>query len=142
VYVSSAVEIFSSQDLDHLLAKSRANNRERDITGMLLYSDGNFMQFLEGPEPEVLKLMEIVKADPRHRGLMVLLEEDQPERQFAHWSMGFKKFKDGERFEIPGHSDFLNLPMTSEQFLLNPSRSVQLLLSFKRMVGGGLASVS
>jgi hypothetical protein len=135
VYVSSAVEVFSQQELEALLKKSRMNNCEREITGMLLYKEGNFMQFLEGPKAQVIKLMDIVKADPRHRGLMVLLQEEQPERLFSEWSMGFKKYNKGDKLVIPGHSDFLNLPLTSEEFMANPSRSMQLLLSFKKTVG-------
>jgi hypothetical protein len=134
VYVSSAVELFTNDELEALLDKSRKNNHARDVTGMLLYKDGNFMQFLEGPRENVTALSEKIGADPRHRGMMVLLEEEKPERQFSEWSMGFKKYKSGEKIEIPGYTDFLNLPLTSEQFLKNPSRTLQLLLSFKKTV--------
>ncbi len=93
------------------------------------------MQFLEGPRDRVIPLTEKIKADPRHRGMMVLLQEEKAERQFAEWSMGFKKYNSSEKLIIPGHSNFLDLPLTSEQFLLNPSRTMQLLLSFKKTVG-------
>lgn len=45
-YVSSVVEPFSERELGELLPKSRENSRRLDITGMLLYKDGNFMQVL------------------------------------------------------------------------------------------------
>ena len=48
VYVSSAVDLFSDEELLKLLDVSRKNNQALDVTGMLLYKGGNFMQFLEG----------------------------------------------------------------------------------------------
>ena len=129
VYVSSAVELFSDAALNELLEKSRTNNSARGVTGLLLYKEGNFMQFLEGPKEQVLEVMNKVKADPRHRGVIVLLQEEHEGREFEEWSMGFKKLH-GEK-GVTGYSEVLNLPLTSEEFLLHPSKSLQLLLSFK-----------
>ena len=134
VYVSSAVELFSEQELMTLLEKSRKNNSTLDITGMLLYKDGNFMQFLEGPKEAVLALIATIKLDARHRGIIILLHEDHAEREFKEWSMGFKKLDSNASLEVPGYSDLLELPLTSEQFLLNPSKALKLLLSFKNVM--------
>jgi hypothetical protein len=134
VYVSSAVELFSEQELTTLLEKSRKNNGTLDITGMLLYKDGNFMQLLEGPKEAVLALVAKIKLDTRHRGIIVLLHEDHAEREFNQWAMGFKKLDSDASLEVPGYSDFLDLPLTSEQFLLNPSKALKLLLNFKKVM--------
>jgi hypothetical protein len=48
VYVSSATKPFSPDELSELLAQARVDNAALGITGMLLYSNGNFMQVLEG----------------------------------------------------------------------------------------------
>ena len=130
VYVSSAVELFSDSELNELLTKSRVNNSARGVTGLLLYKDGNFMQFLEGPKEQVMEVMTKVKADPRHRGVIVLLQEEHEGREFEEWSMGFKKLKSSDG-KVDGYNEVLNLPLTSEEFLLHPSKSLQLLLSFK-----------
>jgi hypothetical protein len=53
VFVSSAVELFSRGQLEDLLKKSRQNNGAVDLTGMLLYKDGNFMQCSERPKEAV-----------------------------------------------------------------------------------------
>jgi hypothetical protein len=134
VYVSSAVDLFSDKQLVDLLEKSRQNNRALDITGILLYKDGNFMQFLEGPKEAVLALAAKINHDPRHRGLIVLLQKEQPHREFEQWAMAFKTLSAETSFEVPGYSEFLDLPLTSEQFLMNPSRSLQLLLNFRKVV--------
>jgi hypothetical protein len=54
VYVSAAVTWFSEAELRALLTGARFRNENADITGMLLYKDGNFMQALEGSEAAVL----------------------------------------------------------------------------------------
>lgn len=42
IYVSSATHDMSEQDLVDILEKSKSNNQEQDITGMLFYAGGNF----------------------------------------------------------------------------------------------------
>lgn len=48
IYTSYAIEPFDEAKLIELLKKARENNRLLDITGMLLYVNGKFMQVLEG----------------------------------------------------------------------------------------------
>ena len=134
IYVSSAVELFSEAELQALLETSRKNNEKADITGMLLYKDGNFMQLLEGPKEAVKSVLNRIHADPRHRGMLTLLQEEHAEREFEDWAMGFERLGSRDSVEIPGYSDFLELPLTSEQFLKNPSKSLKLLLNFKKVV--------
>ena len=129
-YVSSAIRPFSDAELEELLEKSRRNNKATGVTGMLLYKDGNFMQFLEGSKQAVMASMTKIKADPRHRGVIVLIQDSQGKRDFAEWSMGFKKI-DSSVERAPGHSDFLDAPLTGEEFVSDPTRSLQLLRSFR-----------
>ena len=63
--------------------------------------------------------------------MIVLLTEDDVQPEFGEWAMGFKKLDD-TALEVPGYSEFLNVPLTSEQFQLKPSNSLKLLLSFRR----------
>jgi hypothetical protein len=56
VYVSTATELFSDDALVDLLRHSRTANENAHLTGMLLYSAGNFMQALEGDENRVMSL--------------------------------------------------------------------------------------
>lgn len=130
-YVSSAVKPFSACELRALLEHCVAANRSRDVTGMLLYKDGNFMQVLEGDKTIVQDVHETILRDPRHRGLMTLLEEDVGSRAFSDWSMGFKHLG-VDRDNTAGYTEFLTLPFTSPEFTANPSRARKLLLTFKR----------
>ena len=102
------------------------------ITGMLLYNDGNFMQVLEGEEEGVRDLFGKITRDPRHRGIITLLQEHQRERQFPEWSMGFRDLNSPEVLSTPGYSEFLNTPLTGEEFSSAPPRAQKLLLMFKK----------
>jgi hypothetical protein len=88
VYASTASEPFGDARLAELLAQSRASNTRRDLTGMLLYRNGRFVQVLEGPESEVRGLLSVIQDDPRHTGMRVLAEEYIAAREFSDWTMG------------------------------------------------------
>ena len=77
VYVSMAQEKMSKEDLLDILAQSREANAKAGITGMLLYKDGNFMQALEGEETAVRALYARICRDPRHRGILTLVEGER-----------------------------------------------------------------
>ena len=132
VYVSSAVAPFSRSELGSLLAKCHTNNAAAGITGMLLYKGGNFMQLLEGEEQAVRTLYARIGDDPRHRGLLTLVEGPLAEREFPEWSMGFRDLTAAEVRSVPGYSEFLNTPLTGEEFASNPSRGQRLLMTFKK----------
>jgi Sensors of blue-light using FAD len=132
VYVSSAVQPFSPAELTDLLTKSRVNNTRLGITGMLLYKDGNFMQVLEGEELVIRSLHTHIACDPRHRGLITLLQGSRTERQFPDWSMGFRDLNASEVRSTPGYSEFLNTALTGNEFTTDPTRCQKLLLTFKQ----------
>ncbi len=131
-YASTATRDLSKSDLNELLAQCRKNNAELGITGMLLYKDGNFMQVLEGEESAVRSLYAKIGRDPRHKGEILLQQGNLEERQFPGWSMGYRDLASQEARSIPEYSEFLNTPLTGQEFSANPSRSQKLLLSFKR----------
>lgn len=131
VYVSSAKELFSDDDLKTLLQKSREKNHRLDLTGMLLYKDGNFMQLLEGPEDVVMSLYSVIERDARHRGVLIVLRREIQERVFPDWSMGFKNLDDSSLTDLPGYSSFMNEPLTSATFRADPARAQSLLEMFR-----------
>ncbi len=91
VYSSKATQPFWPDDLFLLVEKSRRKNEMRDITGMLLFHEGNFLQLLEGPERAVLSCFKLVQSDPRHTSVQVLLTQTREQRDFPDWTMGFEK---------------------------------------------------
>lgn len=89
VYFSHARHQYDDAALLELLRVSRENNARADITGMLLYHDGNFAQALEGPRETVRALFERISRDPAHEGLIATALTPIAARQFPDWSMGF-----------------------------------------------------
>ena len=134
VYVSTATTPFSLPELHDFLAKSRANNEMLDVTGMLLYKDGSFMQVLEGEESVVRKLYAKIASDPRHRGSFILLQGPIEQREFPDWSMGFRDLKTVDVQKVPGYTHFLHTPLTKEAFSSDPGRCHKLLLTFKEQM--------
>jgi hypothetical protein len=138
VYVSSAIAPFSQTELLDLLAKARAKNQRLDVTGMLLYKDGNFMQVLEGEETVVRELFACIERDPRHFGTIVLLEEivleeedSHEQRAFPDWSMGFRSFADPDIKNFPGVNQFMNVAFNDDRYVKNPSACWDLLNLFR-----------
>lgn len=93
-YVSEIVQPLSAVDVQVILGSSQIRNRRADITGMLVQTDGHFLQVLEGRAGEVRKLMNIIAGDPRHRCVRQVLEVDASQRLFADWSMGLARCPD------------------------------------------------
>ncbi len=89
IYASAAVKPFTPQDLAALLAKARKKNSSMDISGMLLYHAGSFLQVLEGPEDAVTALFKVIEKDPRHTTVRVLFRDGVETGEFDEWAMGF-----------------------------------------------------
>ena len=133
VYISRSEMNFTGEQLLQLLEQSRHKNLGLQITGLLLYKDGNFMQLLEGEESVVRSLYQTISADHRHCNVNCLLEGPIESRQFPNWSMGFQNLKSVDLQQVPGYSEFFNVPLTREEFAADPSRGQQLLLLFKKI---------
>jgi len=65
-YVSSVNPNLTENDIQEVLHYTRNWNNDHGITGILLFSDGNFFQVLEG-ETDILKsLLSRIVKDKRH----------------------------------------------------------------------------
>ncbi len=128
VYISAATVPFDDDDLRDLLNKARANNDQQNISGMLVYHDGAFIQVLEGEGHAVDTLYEKIDLDKRHVNTTVLLRNDVSERTFEAWSMGYLPSK--SLSDIPdGFHAFLKSGFKHSHDTDNAVRSA--LLAFK-----------
>ncbi len=89
IYLSSSVEYLGGQEIEYLLAQSRKKNLEKDITGVLMYIEGDFLQVIEGPKIAVFDLFESIKKDIRHKGIITIVNTKIDKRYFPKWNMGF-----------------------------------------------------
>lgn len=105
VYTSHATNPFGESDLVALLKECREFNVKNNITGMLLYIQGKFIQVLEGNREEVIPLYERISADPRHHRVSVIMEGESDGRIFKDWSMGFRRLTEQEAIHLGGFRD-------------------------------------
>lgn len=90
VYLSHATPFFNEKnDLTNILEKSRENNNRVHVSGLLLYTNGLFIQLLEGDEEHVSETYAKIVKDPRHSDAIVVAKKIENERSFKNWSMGF-----------------------------------------------------
>lgn len=91
IYTSKEKQAFSPSALKTLLMRARIRNREVDVTGILIYHAGMFLQALEGEEAAVRTIFSRIEKDTRHADIGVLrsIASVGKRRVFGDWSMGF-----------------------------------------------------
>ena len=90
-YVSSASWNLLDEQVERIVAEARRQNALNGITGVLLYCDGNFMQYLEGEESAVLQTFRRIRASESHYQVNELMNQSITRREFAGWTMGFSE---------------------------------------------------
>jgi hypothetical protein len=126
VYVSSARALLTGQELQQLLQRARANNEKERVTGVLLYCDGSFMQYIEGPADALERVYALIRSDRRHHGIVEIYSARVNCRAFNGWTMGY----------LPTHkADFVRLSRAdwcggSSSSPRQPGVGLQLLLDF------------
>lgn len=128
IYVSSSKELIEEDELLKLLKSFRANNKIHNITGVLLYNDGNIMQLMEGSERDILQLFENIQSDRRHTGIIQMVREEISCRDFTKWSMSYQNLTG---INVEGFSDFMSFGPFSNESNSLVSRAKKLLISFR-----------
>ena len=115
VYVSEKTDV-SDTTLKDIIASSKKNNPDEDVTGCLLSGSNSFLQLLEGPEDFIDRLYSKISTDNRHENVITLCDEKIDERLFLSWSMKLAPFENMEWSNKDFNSgNFLNI--TSEEAL-------------------------
>lgn len=129
-YVSSAVKTLDDADLLTMLTKFRNNNKANNLTGMLLYLEGTFIQTIEGDKETVNKLYEKIKIDHRHKDIFKILDGYWKTRNFSDWSMAFRSMTKSEAKKIIGYSDISNIALINAENNNKNHPAIKLLQSF------------
>ena len=115
VYVSEKTDV-SDTTLKDIIASSKKNNPEEDVTGCLLSGSNSFLQLLEGPADFIDTLYSKISKDNRHENVVTLCDEKIDERLFLSWSMKLAPFENMEWSNGDFNAgNFLNI--TSEEAL-------------------------
>ncbi|MEZ6119599.1 MAG: BLUF domain-containing protein [Pirellulaceae bacterium] len=78
-----------------ILARAKPSNEALGITGVVFLHGRRFLQFLEGHESDLRRLLSKIESDSRHQNMTYLIDEPVRRRSFPDWSMGM--------LELPHH---------------------------------------
>ena len=90
-YVSSATGILGDNTLEGLLTSAWQRNKEHQVTGVLLFDEGTFFQYFEGPPVGVEEVYGHIKRSTLHTGIIELQRTGLARREFPRWLMGFTR---------------------------------------------------
>ena len=66
---------------------AKVENGKRNVTGVLFFVNGKFLQVIEGEESALRELMHNIEADDRHRDISYLIDTSVEKRGFNDWNM-------------------------------------------------------
>lgn len=102
VYTSRATKNLNTRDLLNLLHQARGFNEVDEISGLLIHSNGYFMQIIEGTEENIEDLVTRLARDTMHTNIKVISDKFINNRLFADWAMGCADFNDPALATLPG----------------------------------------
>jgi hypothetical protein len=109
IYVSTAVSGLGAHDVASIVTKSIEFNQRDGVNGMLLLSDGSFMQCIEGEAAGVEKTYARIQASRLHHRVIELFRSPVAKQRFSTWDWAFKI--DAQReFSGPRIDQFLEAP--------------------------------
>lgn len=122
VYTSAAMQPMPKSKLYKILVDSRVNNKLADVTGLLVYVDGNFLQVLEGEQEVVTALLEKISKDRRHKDVKVVYKTSIENRTFNSWQMAYISPSPRELATWAGLKNTTTLASTFETLEREPNR--------------------
>ena len=125
VYASKSVDGFIEKDLIDILETSRKNNKEKHITGALVYNKGYFLQMLEGKQETVEALFNHITKDNRHEKVSRFFQGTADKRLFPDWYMGFFQHDEYQNLDLSGLINFYEFQHPASQFFIEKLLDVQ-----------------
>lgn len=101
-YISSSKKELTKTDLEELYLKTKRNNLNLNISGILIHDHKNFFQILEGNVSEVRNLYNKITKDERHNHVIKIIDTKINNRVFEDYQTGFEiidTFDKRKRFE-------------------------------------------
>ncbi len=96
LYISKRSENCDEAEIQKILESAIRNNPAEGATGLLLYSDTKFIQYVEGERVKILALYDKIKQDERHHDIILMSLSLIKDRVFPNWHMGGKPTSETE----------------------------------------------
>jgi hypothetical protein len=133
IYTSTATRDYLDEDLADILKECVQNNHANNITGLLLYTKGRFMQLIEGESEGVDALVEEIKTDPRHRDIDVFLRTQVRKREFSQWHMGYRAISKWDAIALPNYAPFFEDGFDSAKLAAKPGICHEIMLELAKL---------
>ena len=99
LYVSTLAPDADIRVVGNIARQSRSANSALQISGLLIFDGSRFCQQIEGPQKEVLALLDRIRQDSRHINVNVVHHGPLAQRRFQRFSMGYTTLEDDEVLE-------------------------------------------
>lgn len=114
IYVSTLAPGAPLSVVGDIAGKARIANQALHITGLLIFDGMRFCQQLEGPQKDVMTLLDRICTDPRHVNVEVLHHAPLADRRFRRFSLGYASVDHGDQL---GQLEQLDGPEAVSAFL-------------------------
>jgi len=88
-YVSTISPGIAKDEIEYLLERSKTTNNNLGITGLLLFSGGNFLQIIEGTEKVINTLWNKISIDNRHFNIIKIFEQQILKDAYLNYESDF-----------------------------------------------------
>ena len=100
IYVSSLNRNLDIGDLKEFSASFQYENKKRDMSGVLVFSQGVVMQYIEGSEKDIDALYKNIAKDVRHSSVIKIGEGYIKNKIFKSWDMRVEKVEINKLLEL------------------------------------------
>lgn len=129
IYTSRATAPMTEDALATLLESARRHNEQQGITGVLVYSTGQFLQLLEGDEAALATLYEMLLRDARHTTLIKLADKPIAQRSFTGWAMAFRTTNPVQFAALVGYTPLEQVALVPPSLSATDAHLLDLLLA-------------
>jgi hypothetical protein len=95
-YISKAVDELDETGVKNIFSTTLRNNSKDNITGILVFHEGNFLQVLEGKKKKLVKLFAKIFEDNRHHRILTVIDHFNKRRIFETYATQFSVVKNKE----------------------------------------------
>lgn len=99
-YVSTQIRDLDPSEVVHILYETETRNEDLGINGLLVYSEGNFFEVIEGEKEKIQELYKHILKDERHKNVILLFQKevhkpffDEEEAHFISENALYRKMK-------------------------------------------------
>ena len=75
-YLSTEIKNLDQSEVVQILYDTETRNNNFGVNGLLVYSEGNFFEVIEGEKEKIIELYNLILKDSRHTNIILLFQKD------------------------------------------------------------------